>query len=212
MLERSPATATFEDDIELIDGWVELRDVTLDGRVLAFPDVEVVELSGVTMRSCRLILPSDVVVRVRNSSLINCDISQVHFKTVTSSRFDGCKMTGTSFLGEMSDLEFRNCRLQLSSLAMTSIDRVAFTECELADVDLLESRLSDVTFEGSQLTGVSGHRANFERVDLRGANPIEVVNVTSLAGCMVGTSQIYEMAPLLAAMVGLQVEPATMSE
>lgn len=210
MLESASAGDSFEGEIEVIDGWVELTDATLDGRVLAFPDVEVVEFTNVTLRSCRLILGSDAIVRVRRSTLINCDISQVHFKTVTTSRFESCKMTGTSFLGEMSDLELHNCRLQLSSLAMTSIDRVAFNDCEFADVDLLESRLSDVTFDGSRLQGVSVHRAAFDRVDLRGAAPLELANIGSLAGCMVDNNQIYELAPLLAAMVGLRTptEPA----
>lgn len=193
------------DPVEVVDGWVELHDVALVGRTLALPEAEVIEFANCSLRSCRLITAPDAIVRARRTSFANCDLSQVPFKTVTACRFGSCKMTGLSVLGELSDCELIDCRLQLGSLAMSAIERTSFADCELIDVDLLESKLSDVTFAGSRLVEVGVHRATFDRVDLRDATIDSINNVSSLTGCMVDNHQLYALAPLLANIVGLSV-------
>lgn len=202
----SAPTDDLGDDIEAIDGWVELDGVSLDGRSIAVPDVEVIELTNCSLRSCRLITSPDTIVRARRTDFASCDLSQVQFKVAQGCRFTSAKMAGTSFVGELADCEFVDCRFQLASLVMSSISRVRFGDCELVDVDLQESKLSDVTFAGTRLAEVSLHRATFDRVDLRDASIESVSNVTSLDGCLVANHQLYELAPVLANLLGLTVD------
>lgn len=204
-LDSLPTTAS-DEPIEVIDGWIELANVALEGRTIAAPDAEVLEFTNCSLRSCRLILAPDTVVRARQTSFASCDLSQVQFKAAQGCRFTSAKMAGTAFVGDLADSEFVDCRFQLASLVTGSISRVSFSDCEFVDVDLQESKLSDVTFAGTRLAEVSLHRTTFERVDLREAAIEAVSNVTSLDGCLVANHQLYELAPLLANIVGLAVE------
>lgn len=190
-------------DLEVVDGWIELDGVGLEGRTIAASDVEVIEFTNCTLRSCRLILGPDTEVRVRQTTFTNCDLSQVHFKTLRACRLTSCKMTGTQVVGELSDTEFAACQLKTAALVMSKVARVSFVDCEFDDVDMQESTLTDVSFSGSRLRDVSLHRAVFERVDLRDATIAALSNVQSLHGCVVSNQQLYELAPVLAGIVGL---------
>jgi len=207
-LESLPTTAG-DEPIEVVDGWVELSDVALDGRTIAVPDAEVIEFTNCALRSCRLIPSPDAIVRARRSAFISCDLSQLQFKVADGCRFTSAKLAGTSFVGDVADCEFVDCRFQLASLVMAAIARVSFSDCELVDVDLQESKLTDVTFSGTRFSEVSMHRTTFERVDLREAMIEALSNVESLDGCVVANHQLYELAPLLAAVVGLTVDDRT---
>jgi len=203
------ASLPTEDDgreIEVVDGWVELKEVALEGRTIVAPEAEVIEFTNCALRSCRIITSPETEVRVRQTSFASCDLSQVLFKTVQVARFQACKMTGIQIVGELSDTELIDSQLQMASLVMSTIGRVSFANCELIDVDLMESKLADVSFAGSRLAEVSMHHATFERVDLRDAKIESLSNVSSLAGCVIANHQLFELAPLLANIVGLSVE------
>jgi len=203
------ATAPIEDsgvEVEVIDGWVELADVSFVDRTIVLPDAEGIELANCTLKSCRLITATDAVVRAARTSFVDCDLSQAHFKSAQRCRFTSCKMAGTSIVGEIADCEFVDCQLRLTALVMTQISRTAFVTSELLDVDLQESKLSDVSFVSSRLTDVSLHRTTFERVDLRGTMIESLANVQTLDGCLVAPHQLYELAPVLAGIVGLTVD------
>lgn len=192
--------------LDCVDGWVELIERTLENRVISDPDAEVFEFNGCALRSSRLIVPRETTVRAARTTFVNCDLSQVPFKTVTCCRFIGCQMTGVSVGFELRDCEFEECSVKVASFASCLIERVTFTNCDLSDVDANSARMNDLTFPDSRLHDLSLHRTTCERVDLRHAASLGLANVSTLAGCLVANQQLYELAPLLASAVGLRVE------
>lgn len=206
LIARPDDHADNGEDLEVVDGWIELDGVGLEGRTITAPDVEVIEFTNCSLRSCRFVLSPHTEVKARQTSFANCDLSQVYFTTVRGSRLSSCKMTGTQIVGELSDTEIVDSQLKTAALAMSTIGRVSFAGCELDDVDMQESKLTDVTFDGSRLTEVGMHRTMFERVDLREATIGSLTSVETLHGCVVANHQLYELAPLLASIIGLQVD------
>jgi len=204
MLEDPPGDDD-GDPIECVDGWIEITEQTLDNRVISDPEAEVIEFTGALLRGCRVIVPRTTTIRASRTTFVNCDLSQVPFKTVEHCRFVGCKMTGSSFGFELRDCEFSECTLKVASLASCLVERVMFANCELSDVDAQTARLGDIDFPETRLSDVSMHRTTCERIDLRSAAALGFTNVSTLAGCRVSNHQLYELAPLLAAVVGLDV-------
>lgn len=86
------------------------------------------------------------------------------------------------------------------------MERIAFVDTVCRDVDLFESKLSDVSFDGCELANLNLDRATFERVDLRHATSIELTAIGNLAGCLITPIQAHSMALDLANALGLGIE------
>lgn len=104
-----------------------------------------------------------------------------------SVHFSGCKIGYLNLRdAEVSDLKFTNCVIEELDLMRAKASRVAFTDCRIGRLELAGSRLADVDLRGAQLTDVG---------DLAG-----------LSGVTVSLEQLLDLAPLMAARLGVTVE------
>jgi uncharacterized protein YjbI with pentapeptide repeats len=77
----------------------------------------------------------------------------------------------------------------------------------LVEPDFQGARLERVEFTDCALKGADFTGATLTDVDLRGAAPLEVTRgYASLSGAVISTAQLLDLAPTLAAALGLRVE------
>ncbi|MFJ6844506.1 pentapeptide repeat-containing protein [Streptomyces griseoluteus] len=147
---------------------------------------------------------------------------------VLDSVLDGVRGVGTQLAeATFRDVEFRSPRLGGAQLHGAVLERVVVRGGKLDFLNLREARLKDVVFESCVLVEPDFGGARLERVefvdcalksadlsramlrdvDLRGAAPLEITRgLDRLSGALIGTGQLLDLAPLLAAELGIRVE------
>ena len=93
------------------------------------------------------------------------------------------------------------------NLAGAQLQDVVFEGCEIDSLDLRGAELEAVTFVDSRVDELNVAGATLSAVDLSGARLRTLVGVESLRGAIIGHSQLIDLAPLLAAQLGLEVRP-----
>ncbi|WP_369207849.1 pentapeptide repeat-containing protein [Streptomyces sp. PU-14G] len=147
---------------------------------------------------------------------------------VIDSVLEGVWGVGMDLAGaELRDVELRDARLGGVQLHGSRLNRVLVRGGKIDYLNLRQARLTDVTFEGCVLNepdfgGASLERVAFrdcvlrraelhqvrcKNVDLRGATELDIATgVGNLAGAVVSSGQLMELAPAFAAQLGVRVE------
>jgi uncharacterized protein YjbI with pentapeptide repeats len=146
-----------------------------------------------TWRGCRL----------RGVRFVGVGLARSNWQDVvlTGCALSGCELLGSRWRG----VRVEGGRLDTVNLRSSELREVIFEDCVLGDVDLAGARLTDVTFPGCRIERLELTKATLARVDLRGASVGIARGVDRLAGAVVDAAQLLELAPLLAAHVGLEV-------
>jgi uncharacterized protein YjbI with pentapeptide repeats len=85
------------------------------------------------------------------------------------------------------------------------LERVVFEDCRLRDLDLGTARLSQVRFPGCRFERLDLTKAELSKVDLRGAQLSIERGYDRLGGAVIDPGQLSDLAPALAAHLGLTV-------
>ena len=131
----------------------------------------------------------------------------------SDSNWRGCHIRGGR-LGAMTlagatwtGMRVRGIKVGFLSLAGARLDEVVFEECEIGGFDARSAQLNSVAFLDSTLGELNVAEATLSKVDLSGARLKALVGVDSLRGAIVSREQLIDLAPLLAAGLGLEVRP-----
>lgn len=139
--------------------------------------------------------------------LADCDLSRLRLGSTRGSRLIGCKLTGTDFsAGAVRNTIFERCTMQYANFRMSTLERVVFRDCQLDESDLFEARLEDIDFDGCRLDKVNVDRVEFSRVDLRGVSSLGLTGITNLRGCLIGDSQVLQLAYTFALTANASIE------
>ncbi|MBY8888620.1 pentapeptide repeat-containing protein [Streptomyces sp. PTM05] len=123
--------------------------------------------------------------------------------TATSCVLAGVEAHGAS----LRRVVFRRCKFDSVNLRGSTSREVVFEECVLRDVDLGGASLTDVSFPGSSLERLHLAKARLTRVDLRGATTLDLADGhEALRGAVISPTQMMDLAPALAAALGIRVE------
>ncbi|MEV0355266.1 pentapeptide repeat-containing protein [Nocardia sp. NPDC050697] len=116
-------------------------------------------------------------------------------------------LAGAELIGaRLRRVTFEGCKLDGANFRSAQLREVTFRDCVLRDVDLGGAKLSGVTFPGSRVE-FALRDTTLEKVDLREAASITVTEgVPALRGATISRTQLFELAPLLAASIGLLVQ------
>ena len=95
------------------------------------------------------------------------------------------------------------------NLAGAQLQDVVFEGCEIDSLDLRGAELETVTLLDSRVDELNVAGATLSAVDLSGARLRTLIGVESLRGAIISHAQLVDLAPLLAAQVGLEVRPDT---
>jgi uncharacterized protein YjbI with pentapeptide repeats len=101
----------------------------------------------------------------------------------------------------------RGGKIDYLNLRMARLRDVVFEGCVLVEPDFGGARLERVEFVDCALKGADLHAATLKDVDLRGAVTLEISRgLDRLAGAVISTGQLLDLAPVLAMQWGIRVE------
>lgn len=195
------ATLTVEADLG------ELAWQRLDTAIVDLAGLSALEIEHCHLRNVSFANAEGTEVIISESVIEQSDLSQLRLTSVTECFLAGTKLVGADFSGGIArDSEFNDCVLRLANLRMSRLQRIAFMECTMEDLDAYSAELEDVTFHGSALSGFSVDRVAATRVDLRACTTLGLTGIGRLDGFLASEDQLFALAPLLGDAVGLMIE------
>ncbi|MGV9250644.1 pentapeptide repeat-containing protein [Streptomyces sp. NPDC003697] len=188
------------------------------------------DYDGLEFRQADLSGQNGAGARFMDCALTGCaaDEASLHHARLLDSVVTGLRGVGTDLAeATLRDVELVDVRLGGVQLHGAVLERVWIRGGKIDWLNLRNARLKDVVFEGCVLVEPDFGGARLERVefvdcavkgadltaavlrdtDLRGAAPLEVARgLDRLAGAVISTGQLLDLAPLLAAELGIAVE------
>ncbi|MBL1081829.1 pentapeptide repeat-containing protein [Streptomyces actinomycinicus] len=118
------------------------------------------------------------------------------------------RLGGTQLHGAVLErVVIRGGKIDFLNLREARLTDVVFESCVLIEPDFAGARLERVEFVDCALKGADFGGAALKDVDLRGAAPLEIVRgLDRLSGAVVSPAQLLDLAPVLAAELGIRVE------
>ncbi|MCP3768633.1 MULTISPECIES: pentapeptide repeat-containing protein [unclassified Streptomyces] len=121
---------------------------------------------------------------------------------VTDARLGGTQVHGA----ELERVLIRGGKIDFLNLRSARLRDVVFESCVLVEPDFGGARLERVEFVDCALKGADLSGATLTDVDLRGAASLEIARgVDRLAGAVISTGQLLDLAPVLAGELGIRV-------
>lgn len=200
-----PATAAdISDGDEDLDG-VELADLTFErmtwsGRRRLGSSVVSDLVAGVWQAKAVSIVDS-VLQRVDVVSLSAVESGWWNV-VVEQSRLGSVELHGST----LRNVHFVRCKLGYLNLRDTTLTDVAFTDCIIEDLDLMRATATRLAFSGTRISRLELSRSRLEDVDLRGARLADIGTLEGLRGATITLDQLLDIAPALAASLGIRVD------
>ena len=104
-----------------------------------------------------------------------------------------------------TDVRVRGANLGFLNLAGARFQDVVFERCEIGTFDAREAELTSLTFVDCKIDELNVTGATLSKVDLSGARLRSLIGVESLRGAIVSREQLVDLAPILAAQLGLEI-------
>ncbi|MFJ5834707.1 pentapeptide repeat-containing protein [Streptomyces sp. NPDC093089] len=136
---------------------------------------------------------------------VGTDLSgaQLRDVEVVDARLGGAQLHGAVF----ERVVVRGGKSDYLNLRSAKLRDVVFEGCVLSEPDFGDAVLERVEFVDCVLTGVDFTRARLKDVDLRGVPRLDIARgIESLSGAVITTTQLLDLAPVLAARLGVRVE------
>ena len=104
-----------------------------------------------------------------------------------------------------TDVRITGTHVGFMNLAGAHLQDVVFDGCEFGTLDAREAELDSVTFVDCTIDELNVAGARLTKVDLAGASLRTLVGIDSLKGAIVSREQLLDLAPVLAAALGIDV-------
>jgi uncharacterized protein YjbI with pentapeptide repeats len=185
-------------DTVLFDG-VEVTDPDASGARLLDCAWRSATVTGGTLAKARLDAPW-----LRSARITGTELADSHW---TDGTLLASELAGVQAYGLVARrLLFRGCKLDAVNLRGAALTDVVFDDCVLRDVDFGGAKLTKVRFAGSALHGARFDNVSLRDVDLRGTRVLELASgYDALRGAIIDTAQLLDLAPALAATLGIVV-------
>jgi uncharacterized protein YjbI with pentapeptide repeats len=157
-------------------------------------------LDGASLRRARI---ADSLLSEVNGATVDFADSTWRDSQMWGGRLGAVTLIGATWTG----IRVRGSHLGFLNLAGAHIQDVTFEGCEIGSLDVRGAELQSVAFEDCRVDELDVAGATLSKVDLSGARLRTLVGVESLRGAIISHEQLVDLAPLLAAQVGLEVRP-----
>ncbi|MFF8596564.1 pentapeptide repeat-containing protein [Streptomyces sp. NPDC015220] len=157
-------------------------------------------LDDASLRHARLL--DSVLTGVRG---VGTDLAEATLRDVelTDARLGGTQLHGAV----LERVWIRGGKIDYLNLRKARLRDVVFEGCVMVEPDFGGARLERVEFVDCALKGADFTAVTLTDVDLRGAAPLEIAGgADRLAGAVISTGQLLDLAPVLAARLGIRVE------
>ncbi|MFD8024342.1 pentapeptide repeat-containing protein [Streptomyces lavendulae] len=184
---------------------------------LEFADVDLAGQEGVgarfmdcALRRCGLDGAGLAKARILDSVLegvrgVGTDLAGASLRDVelVEARLGGAQLHGAV----LERVLVRGGKIDYLNLRTARLKDVVFDGCVLVEPDFGGAVLERVEFRGCVVRGADFTGARLTDVDLRGASELGIARgVEALAGAVISPAQLFDLAPALAAQLGLRVE------
>ena len=193
--------------LEAGDDHVAVDFVDLDFAGQDAPDARFLECR---LQRCGLDGTSLRRARIAESLLSDLHGATVDFADSTwrDSEMRGGRLGAVTLVGATwTGIRIRGSHLGFLNLAGAHLQDVTFDGCEIGSLDVRGADLRSVAFEDCRVDELDVAGATLSKVNLSGARLRTLVGVESLRGAIISHDQLIDLAPLLAAQVGLEVRP-----
>ena len=157
-------------------------------------------VDGLVLRRARI--AESAIVDVHGVSLDLAD-STWRDTELSGGRLGALTLAGATLTG----VRIRGAKLGFASVTGGHLDDVTFEGCEIDSLDARIAQLRTVRFAGCTVGELDVTGATIAKVDLAGARLRSLIGVESLRGAILGHRQLLDLAPLLAAELGIDVRP-----
>ncbi|TQN33557.1 uncharacterized protein YjbI with pentapeptide repeats [Haloactinospora alba] len=138
-----------------------------------------------------------------------CDLSNLELSDsgLLRSRIDESRATGMAAAGSLvTDVDVRNCSMDLSKWRFSRFQRVAFDNCRLVESDWTSAELGDVTFTDCDLSGSRFSQCTMNRVHFSGCALEGITGLTDLSGSSMEPADALSLYREFAAALGITVQ------
>jgi uncharacterized protein YjbI with pentapeptide repeats len=111
-----------------------------------------------------------------------------------------------AYEAQWRSVRFVGCKLGFVNLRGADLLDVAFIDCVIDELDLLDTRARRVRLTDTRVGHLTLRDGDLRDVDLRGADLDSIDGVRHLRGVTISPDQLTLMAPLLADALGVRVE------
>jgi uncharacterized protein YjbI with pentapeptide repeats len=155
-------------------------------------------VEGLSLRRARFV--TSVINEIHGASV---DLSDSSWRDVdmTGGRLGAMVLAGATLLS----VRLRGLKLDFVNLAAARLDDVVFEDCTIGGLDARAGQLRSVSFVDCDVRELDIAEAHMTRVDLTGARLQTLIGVEALRGAIVTRAQLFDLAPLLAAKLGIEV-------
>lgn len=176
-----------------LTGTVDLAYSTIEQCVVS-ADADAVDLTGGTVVDVDL--PG---VRIASLKMRDAGVRRV--------RIRGGRI-GTLDLSQASvaELELREVRIDYLNLGAAKITDLEVTGCTIRTIDLPQAELTRVRFADTSSDEVDTRGMRAKDLDLRGLDALSYLDAHSLRGATLTSFQVQQLAPVIAAGIGIQVK------
>ena len=124
--------------------------------------------------------------------------------------FTGSRLGGVqAYSGVWTRVRVASSKVGYLNLRAAKLTGVRFENCEIGELDLSEAQLNGVGFPGCRIGKLTLSSARCAKVDLRGAELRGLEsNPDGLRGVTISAAQVVDLAPTLAAILGMKVTNA----
>ena len=210
-----PARELVLPDLTAFDGDRLEKGRDYEATLFADRDFSHQDASDVRFLECRLERCRLEGLSARRARVVDCLFSEVHGADVdfSSSIWRDCQITGGR-LGAMTlpgaawtRIRLRGIKLGFVNFAAARLEDVVFEECEIGGFDAQAAQLRSVAFIGCTVQELNVAEAKLSKVNLSGARLATLVGVEHLRGAIISHDQMIDLAPLMAAQLGVEVRP-----
>ncbi|MEU3983029.1 pentapeptide repeat-containing protein [Streptomyces sp. NPDC026672] len=136
---------------------------------------------------------------------VGTDLAEATLRDVelTDARLGGTQLHGAV----LERVVVRGGKIDYLNLRTARLKDVVFEHCVLVEPDFGGARLERVAFTDCVLRSADFTGATLKDVDLRGVASLEVARgIDRLTGAVISTGQLLDLAPVLAAQLGIRVD------
>lgn len=175
------------------DGPVDLSGSRVLGSRLALAGQE-----EAVLRAARL---SEVVLTAPDVAVLRAPYGQWRDVVVQGGRLG----TAEAYDVEWTRVALRGVRIRYLNLRSARVTDLVLEDCVVDELDLGGAELTRVALPGTRVGRLEATGVRLDAFDLRGCTLGVIVGARDLAGAVVDATQVVELAPLLAAALGLSV-------
>lgn len=180
-------------DVEVVDLQWEVRRRLADSQVRGVR-CQVWKAPALSLNGCRLEQLDVVALSAPNAGWSNTEIATSRIGSIEA------------FDANLRQVAFVGCKLGYVNLRGADLADVSFTDCVIEDLDLSRAQVKRVSLSGCRITRLELSNSTLRDVDVRGAQLGDVPNPEGLRGATISADQLFDLAPMMAARLGLIVE------